>query len=652
MRDRLGSDRDVTLASPVMRLVLMGLVAAVALATAPAASAHGGQERALAERYAPVVRLVDDTGGCGPGKPYMPIGIDLLLGEPTVALRGPWGNDLVKIGPTAKDLAKGLFEYHLDFPGSALSPGCGYLRWERRLLAGQKPAVYAHVATDPSRPGKLALQYWFFYVFNDWNNLHEGDWEMIQLVFDASTAAQALQRAPVEIGYSQHEGAERADWHDHKLELVDGTHPVVHPAAGSHANFYGEALYLGSSAEEGVGCDDTRGPTFDVRPVVQTIPSNQARAEKAFPWLGFEGRWGELRPAFFNGPTGPNLKRQWTEPILWSEGWRTRSYTVPGGSAFGPAATGFFCTAIGGGSRALVQLVHRPLAFSLVLGGLALLVAVLLSRVTWRPTAPLRLARRRAWGQILGASARMYVERILLFIGIGVVLVPISLLVALLQALTLHATSILGVQTGGESNGLIAFFVLAVGTALTLLGIGLVQAASARALVEIDAGRSIGPVRAYRLAADSVAPLFGALLLAALVVSLLANSVFLIPIAVWLAGRWALIAPVIELEDASSIGGLRRSARLVRRRWLKVSSLIVAVGALAILVGPLVGVLLILGTDAPFWLVNVIAGLVYTVTMPFVALTTTYVYFDARVRGELDAEREPVELPAEIELLA
>ena len=41
------------------------------------------------------------------------------------------------------------------------------------------------------RPGRLALQYWLFYAFNDWNNLHEGDWEMIQLDFDAATAHQA-----------------------------------------------------------------------------------------------------------------------------------------------------------------------------------------------------------------------------------------------------------------------------------------------------------------------------------------------------------------------------------------------------------------------------------------------------------------------------
>ena len=631
------------------RLLLLALFAGGALLVPTVAPASTADETALAEKYAPVVRLVAHNG-CEPGDPYKPIDVNLLFGDPTVALRGPWGRDLVKIGPTADDLAKGLFDYHLDFPGSALDPRCDYLRWERRLTAGHLPAVYAHVASEQGHPGKLSLQYWLYYVFNDWNNLHEGDWEMVQLVFDASSPAQALHRSPVEVGYSQHEGAEGAAWGDDKLERVDGTHPVVHPAAGSHANFYGEALYLGSSAEQGVGCDDTSGPTFDVRPVVRTIPTDESRARKEFPWIAFEGRWGELQPAFFNGPTGPNLKTQWTEPIRWSEGWRDRSYTVPGGSAFGPGATGFFCSGIAGGSRALVQLVDRPLEFSLVLAALVLLVVLALSRATWRPSAPLRLAHRRAWGQILAASARMYLERIVLFVGIGLLLLPISLLITALQALILGATSVLGVQTGGENDGLAAFFVLGVGTALALLGLGFVQAATARALVEIDAGRPIGPLSSYRLALDSVAPLFGALVVAALVVSLLASSIFLIPIAVWLAGRWALIVPAIELEGASALGALRRSGRLVRRRWLKVASLIVLGGALALVVGPLVGVLLILATDTPFWLVNVIAGVVYAVTMPFVAVTTAYVYFDARIRDELAAELDPDQLPAEIEL--
>jgi hypothetical protein len=191
---------------------------------------------------------------------------------------------------------------------------------------------------------------------------------------------------------------------------------------------------------------------------------------------------------------------------------------------------------------------------------------------------------------------------------------------------------------------------VAIGSTLTLLGLGLVIAATLRALVEIDEGRRIGPVRAYRLALGRLRPLVGALAIAVVVITLLVTSVFLIPVAVWLAVRWALVVPPAELEGASALTALRRSARLVRQQWLKVATLTVAAAAIALVVGPLVGALLIILTDAPFSLLNVVAGLVYAVTIPFVALTTSYVYFDARVREELAPSREPDQLPAEIEL--
>src|SRR5262249_34445610 len=199
---------------------------------------------------------------------------------------------------------------------------------------------------------------------------------------------------------------------------------------------------------------------------------------------------------------------------------------------------------------------------------------------------------------------------------------------------------------GGSGSGVLAFLTLSIGTALTLLGVGLVQAAVAHALVEVDAGRPIGPIGAYRLAVRRAGPLFGALVVAGVGVSLLASSLFLIPIAVWLAGRWALIAPVIELEDCSAVAALRRSWRLTRTHWLKVTSLVVAGAALVLVAGPLVGVLLILGTTLPFGWVNIVAGVLYAVAMPFVAVTTTYVYVDCRIREEREAEQEPAQLPA------
>jgi hypothetical protein len=57
---------------------------------------------------------------------------------------------------------------------------------------------------------------------------------------------------------------------------------------------------------------------------------------------------------------------------------------------------------------------------------------------------------------------------------------------------------------------------------------------------------------------------------------------------------------------------------------------------------------LILLTDAPLPLLNVVASVVYALAMPFVALTSSDVYFDARVREELERLDRPALLPSEI----
>ena len=597
-------------------MALLVAAAVAAFVIVPAAGADTASEQALAEKYAPVVRLVDQLEECGPGEPYIPTDVDVLFGEPTVAFRGPWNRtDLVKIGPAAGDLVD-RYEYHLDFPGDPLDAGCDYELWSRRLTSGTRPTVYAHVATEPGYPGKLALQYWFFYPFNDFNNTHEGDWEMTQLVFDAKDAGEALTKEPSEVGYSSHEGAERAAWGDEKLEIVDGTHPVVYPAAGSHANKFTAALYLGSSADAGVGCDNTVGPHRELLPVVKTIPSDPAAAESAFPWLAFEGRWGELQKAFFNGPTGPNMKGQWTHPIEWSRDWRDQGYAVPAGGVFGTGATDLFCSGVATGSKGLVLLLRSPTLTLLLLGALLALVVFAAVRATWTPVAPLRVARRRSWGQIISASGRMYVHRTRLFLGIGLLVFPFAVAITLLQWLVYRAIDLVGVVTG-QGAGLFAVFALLIGTTLTLLVLGLVQAATACALVEIDEGRPIGSAAAYRLALRRLRPLLRTLALFVAAWLALTLTTFLIPVALWLAVRWCLLAPVVELEGRGGISALRRSAGLVRGRWIRVGSLVGVSAGVALVAGPLLGVALIFLTEMPFVLLNFVAGVVYALALPY-----------------------------------
>jgi hypothetical protein len=646
--DRRGA-RRVCAPELLRKGMALAALAAAVLVLAPVAEADLADERALAERFAPVVRLVEQDEECGLGEPYDPLDVEVLLAEePSVALRGPWNrSDLVKIGPMAEDL-QNRYEYHLDFPGDPLDAGCSYERWSRRLAEGSEPTAYAHVATEARYPGKLALQYWFFYAFNDFNNTHEGDWEMIQLVFEANDAREALDREPVSVGYSSHEGAEQAGWDEDKLEVIDGTHPVVYPGAGSHANKFTEALYLGSSAEAGVGCDDTRGPHRELRPTVKTVPSDAEAATPAFPWIEFEGRWGELQRAFFNGPTGPNLKRQWTEPISWSEGWRERSYAVPTGGLFGTGATNVFCTGVERGSRGLILLLRSPGWVALLLAAIAALVTFVTVRATWTPVAPLRLGRRRSWGQILSASGGMYVRRAPVFLAIGLLLIPIVLVITLLQWASLEGLGLLGAGTG-EPPGASAFIAVIIGTTLALLGLGFVQAATACALLEIDAGRPVTAVSAYAMAGRRARPLLGAISLFVVAWVALTTTAVLIPVAIWLAVRWCLLAPVVELEGGSGIAALRRSGRLVRGRWWRTASLVGVGAAISLGAGPLLGALLIFVVDWPLAMLNLVAAVVYVAALPFVALVTAYVYFDARARLELEPTPDRRDLPAEID---
>ncbi len=111
--------------------------------------------------------------------------------------------------------------------------------------------------------GYTALQYWYFYAFNDWRstfygvNDHEGDWETVIVYLvgdpdrpdpaapgcDGASAAGELDTAglrPAWVAASAHDlsGPDlRRRWDDPQLRR-EGDHPVVYPGAGSHSNAF------------------------------------------------------------------------------------------------------------------------------------------------------------------------------------------------------------------------------------------------------------------------------------------------------------------------------------------------------------------------------------------------------------------------------
>jgi hypothetical protein len=114
---------------------------------------------------------------------------------------------------------------------------------------------------------------------------------------------------------------------------------------------------------------------------------------------------------------------------------------------------------------------------------------------------------------------------------------------------------------------------------------------------------------------------------------------------------WFLVtAPVIGAERLGPIKAMRRSARLVSRRFWPVMGLTLLSGLVAALFGYAIGLVpttlsLFVGTDGFGWLLTAAAAILTSlITMPIVAATTVLIYLDLRVRTEgLDLELDAIE---------
>jgi hypothetical protein len=614
------------------RPALAALVLTLLIAGPACAQGQQSAEQQLAAEYSPVLSLEPQRTACGSGEPYRPTSVDIVLGRPDVILRNSRGT-AVKRAPTSADLWRHPVGYYLDFPGDPLNPSCGYEKQFRDWNDGRKPSVYAHVATDPSDPGKLVVGYWFYYTFNDFTDKHESDWEMAQVDFDASDASEALRKGPYEVDVSQHAGGERSAWTDTKLQK-QGTHPVIYDATGSHANYFGSALYLGRGAREGFGCDDTRTATTRLQLQTVLLPDVPSSASAPYSWLAFQGRWGQKEPGINNGPTGPATKPQWVAPVEWSKGLRNTSIELPDGRTFGVNVGSFFCGAVTTGATVLNWSLIHPVPFVaallLVLG--ALLGAALTT--TWRPPDAHTLRRRRQAGQIYRATRRIHALHLPTFIAAGANFVPVYLFAAGIQWVVFHLSSAAPlVALDGRHGAVTALLALLIGGVGGLFASVITTAAVAIILDEIDAGRHMLAGRAYARVLRRLGPLARGMATELAMAILLTITVVGIPFAIHRFVRWSLFAQACMLDDLSATESLVHSSELVRGEWWRTFGFTAVVDALAVLSGPLFGVGLLLLTDHSLDFINLAAALVYSVTVPYAAIQLTLYYFDLEARA-------------------
>jgi hypothetical protein len=644
-----------------MALLATAVAAFGALALAPAASSASPRQQ-LADRYAPIIALAVQKAPCKDGEPWRPVPVSIVLGNREVVLRSPAKHHpIVKRAPTGADLYDKGQGYYLDFPGDPLYPRCRYDRDGKRYAARKPSVAFARIVSqrdDAGELGRLALQYWFFYYFNNFNDKHEADWEGIQIVFPVGTVGGALLTEPDTVAYSQHEGGERADWDSDKVDKVD-THPVVYSAVGSHASYFSESLWLGASATEGVGCDDTRGPMLQKRLKAFVIPSTVHSAHAPYAWIAFEGRWGQKLPGANNGPTGPNMKPRWAAPFEWEDEARVASFALPTGATLGESVTGAFCAVVRQGSNLLNFYYWSPPIAGATIGLVVLLlialVVWLLRRTNWSPVNLAPIRARRDCGQILRASFRMYRQRMPLFLGLGLFSVVVAIVVALVEALITGSPP----HLSGVGIGYAAF--------LSELVVG---AAIAVALDRLDRGQSVNVLHTWwavirrlpwllvavvlvwvfmlilvRVSLDSVPSLLDDIA----GVDELSDAatafgiVVLVGVIIWWFAGWLFLSQLIYIDRCGPFAALVRGPKLVRVSWGRSLILLTLISIIGIASGPIVGFIVLFTTHVGPDLLNLVGSAVYVLIRPALGIATTLLFFDLEAR-----QAETVEAPARV----
>jgi hypothetical protein len=186
--------------------------------------------------------------------------------------------------------------YYIDAPGDDRIGESGVSRWRERFRAiampegdttapessPYRPTQYVHAFWWNRDEGLLALQYWFYYPFNEWVNHHEGDWERIQVIVKGPSRISAgASFAPVGHHYFFHEFVmEPGEVIRFKGADPAEEHPLVY--VGGRSNFLGfGGVFSGGSYPwpgryPGAGFDfPWLSPAEDIAPPARFLAAEQ-----------------------------------------------------------------------------------------------------------------------------------------------------------------------------------------------------------------------------------------------------------------------------------------------------------------------------------------------------------------------------------------
>lgn len=580
-------------------------------------------QQQLADKYAPIAMLRAQSAACDKdGEGYFPSPVDVIFDNPDVVLKAKGEGDasqdtVLARGFTQQELVAAGPNTYFDFPGNPRDPGCEYEQYFKRMVdeRGLEPTTYVRFVTDYAA-GKLYVEYWFWYLFNDWNNTHETDWEMVYVAFNTTSVEEALGMTPERVGYAQHGGGEYANWGDDKIQL-QGDRLVVYPAAGSHATYFDQNTWIGWGENgTGFGCDNTTAPSIET-PLNAVVIPDVIDPDSEFAWALYEGNWGQREVAVFNGPVGPNMGKKWNDPTAAFSNWRTTTLSIPSSKTSGLSATDLFCSLSKWGSKATIYLGSKPW----LIGGILVLILGIIG-----------LSIYRVWGYFMEALD-IYGNEIRTFLGIGVLAIPIGIIFNLLMLpiRKLPPFEWLLDWLNDSASGNLTLVAIAGGAQQAAMTLILVPAVI-YAMKDIRQGIKPGVWRSLRGGLHSFPPVAVALIIYVVALGAAALSIFLIPVAIYFAVRWLFYPQAAVLDDRRpGWNALRQSMRVTKGRWVKTLGSTIGFLILALVPGPLVGVMILILGGSRVQFANMVSGFLYGLMLPLAYIGLTMVYH--RLKG-------------------
>ena len=248
--------------------------------------------------------------------------------------------------------------------------------------------------------------------------------------------------------------------------------------------------------------------------------------------------------------------------------------------------------------------------------------------------------RPLSFGEILDAAIKIYRRNVSLLIKLALpVLIPAALVDFIVQTSSLPdgAQIIDGklAVPGSDSGTFIAGSLIA--TIVMWIATLIATGALYRAVAQTYIGAEADWRESLRFGAKRFHRLLWLSLIYAVIVTL--GFIALIVPGVWMMVAFSCATPVLMAEGIGGWAALKRSAFLVKGRWLVVLGVLIVSGLLAAIVaGVIVGIILgFVHVTSPVGYVALDTGLtalITVITTPFTVAAATVMYFDLRVRKE------------------